>query len=243
MSTSTRFSVSIDLQIRPICTVHLNAAFLLWPSNNCSHNFTVLPSYVLLLWLVVTVEMLLQVELMMVASMTKWKRLETLSNNLHCVVSGKKEGSKLQTIVLLAWVLLRINQSNSRCANEYLWPPVGSWKPTNCCSKRIHILDSYWWFQASWKILIRQIGSFPQVRAKINKCLKHVWNHLVDFFATLVFFFFAAFQLSCSITIKGQTTPAKKLMDILWEILGPPEKGLDILLMVQKSCKPTSWGW
>lgn len=67
--------------------------------------------------------------------MTKWKRLETLSNNLHCVVSGKKEGSKLKTIVLRAWVLLRINQSNSRCANEYLWPPVGSWKPTNRCSK------------------------------------------------------------------------------------------------------------
>ena len=127
--------VSIDLQIRPICTVPLECCFLLWPSNNCSHNFTVLPSYVLLLWLVVTVEMLLQVELMIVALWPNGKGLKTLSNNLHCVVSGKKEGSKLKTIVLRAWVLLRINQSNSRRANEYLWPPVGSWKPTNRCSK------------------------------------------------------------------------------------------------------------
>ena len=46
----------------------------------------------------------------------------------------------------------------------------------HCCRSPLQQITSSWWLQPIWKILISQIGSFPQVGVNI----KNVWNHHLD---------------------------------------------------------------
>ena len=126
-------------------------------------------------------------------------------------------------------------------------------------------VTSWWLNQPIWKKCASQIGSSPQVGVKI----KHVWNHRAGYNSIyrgrnpsypISFRPFFGVKFSPFITVVGGASPlekyaANRTTTLSLHLLGgfptrisntnhlfknPP---LNLLLMVQKFGKLTSWGW